>query len=66
MLIAETIRKYPATAFVFLNYGLHCARCPMSGPETIEEAVELHQVGLNQFLADLNAAAEKTKKRPRE
>jgi len=59
MTIAEAIRKHPKTAFVFIDYGLHCIGCPMAEPETIEEAVKLHRLDLKKFLKDLNEAAKK-------
>jgi len=59
MTIAEVIRKYPKTAFFFIDYGLHCVGCPMAEPETIEEAAKLHGLDLKKFLKDLNAAANK-------
>jgi len=59
MTIGQVIKKYPRAAFVFLDYGLHCFRCPMAMPETIEEAAELHRLNLKNFLKDLNKAAAK-------
>jgi len=56
MTIGEVIKKYPKTVFVFIDYGLHCVGCPMATPETIEEAVKLHQIDLKKFLKDLNKA----------
>jgi hybrid cluster-associated redox disulfide protein len=57
MKISEVIQKYPKTAFVFLDYGLHCFSCPMANPETIEEAAKLHRLDLDKFLDDLNKTA---------
>jgi hybrid cluster-associated redox disulfide protein len=54
MTIAQVLKKYPKTIFVFLDYGLHCLGCPMIGNETIEEAANFHQIDLNKFLKDLN------------
>lgn len=54
MTIGEVIQKYPKTAFVFLDYNLHCVGCPMAAPETIEEAAMLHGINLKKFLEDLN------------
>lgn len=59
MTIAEVLKKYPKTAFVFLDYGLHCIGCPMAAPETIEEAAKLHRLDLKKFLKDLNKAIKK-------
>jgi len=59
MTIGEVIKKYPKTAFVFIDYGLHCVGCPMAIPETIEEAAKLHRIDLKKFLEDLNKAIKK-------
>jgi len=58
MTIAEALKKYPKTAFVFIDYNLHCIGCPMSAPETIEEAAKVHNLDLKKFLADLNRATQ--------
>lgn len=57
MPIREIIEKYPKTTSVFNDCGLHCAGCPMAQGETLEEAVQLHQIGLKKLLEDLNRAA---------
>lgn len=62
MTIGEVLKKYPKTAFVFIDYGLHCVGCPMAMPETIEEAAKLHQIDLKKFLKDLNKAVKKCQK----
>lgn len=57
MTIGEVIKKYPKSAFVFIDYGLHCIGCPVAAGETIEEAARLHRVDLKKFLKDLKKAA---------
>ena len=57
--IAEVIKKYPKTVFVFMDYGLHCVGCPMAQNDTIEGAAKLHQIDLEKLLKDLNKIAEK-------
>ncbi len=57
MPIREIIEKYPKTIPVFNDYDLHCAGCPMAQEETLEEAVQLHQIDLKKLLEDLNKAA---------
>lgn len=59
MSVSEVVRKYPKTAFVFMDYGLHCIGCPAAPSETIEEAVKLHRIDLDKLLDDLNKAADK-------
>ena len=58
MKIEEIIKDFPQTAPVFLKYGLHCVGCPMSAPETIEEAAKLHQIEIKKFVRELNEAIE--------
>lgn len=59
MTISEVARKYPKTAFVFMDYGLHCIGCPAAPDESIEEAVKLHRIDLDKLLKDLNGAVTK-------
>lgn len=59
MTISEAVKKCPETASVLIDYGLHCLGCPWAEPETIEEAVQAHNIDLEKFLRDLNKAAEK-------
>lgn len=56
--ISEAVKKHPKTAFVFMDYGLHCVGCPMASDETIEEASKLHQIDLAKLLKDLNKKTE--------
>lgn len=56
MAILEVAKKYPKTAFIFMDYGLHCIGCPMAPSETIEEAAKLHRIDLGALLKDLNRA----------
>ncbi len=58
MTISEVAKKYPKTAFVFMDYGLHCIGCPAAPDETLEEAAKVHQIDLEKLLADLNKAAD--------
>jgi len=57
MKISEVVQKYPKTAFVFIDYGLHCIGCPSAVAETVEEAAKVHRIDLNKLLRDLNKAA---------
>ena len=61
MKISEVVQKYPKTASVFIDYGLHCIGCPMAAgesSETIEQASKVHHIDLKKFLGDLNNAVE--------
>jgi len=59
MTISEVIKKYPKTAFLFIDYGLHCVGCPIAQGETIEEAAKVHRLDLEKFLEDLNKVINK-------
>ncbi len=61
MTIGEVILNWPALAPVFLKYGLHCVGCPMSVPETIKEAAQVHQIDIKKFIKELNEAVEQVK-----
>ena len=59
MTLGETAQRYPETAEVFSNHGLHCFGCPMATMETIEEGALGHMIDVNQLLKELNQAVEK-------
>lgn len=40
--IAQLINKYPDTAEVLLDYGLHCVGCIASSFDTIEVGAKMH------------------------
>ncbi len=61
MTIEEVMANFPAVVPVFLKHGLRCVGCPMSAPETIEEAAQLHQIDIKKFIKELNEAAEQEK-----
>ena len=44
MNLAEIIFKYPGTAEVFTDYGLHCVGCFASSFDTIEMGARVHQL----------------------
>ena len=56
MLISEVVKKYPQTATIFLEYGLHCIGCAFAKDETIGETVRIHGIELEKFLDSLNRA----------
>ena len=61
-LIGEVIGKYPDSAIIFLEHGLHCVGCHASPFETIEEGCIVHGFGekeINSLLNDLNDFVEK-------
>lgn len=62
MSIMEIVSKYPDTADVFMNHGLHCIGCAAASFETLEDGAKAHGIDINKLLKDLNKVAEKKKK----
>lgn len=58
MTISEVLEKYPKTFVVFMEYGLHCAGCPVAQLETIEHLAQVNLFDLKKLLQSLNKAAE--------
>ena len=54
MKVDQIIRDYPETINVFMKHGLGCVGCLMSESESLEEAVAVHDLDLENFLKDLN------------
>ena len=42
LIIGDVLDKYPETAELFLQMGMHCLGCPAARGETIEEACQVH------------------------
>jgi len=64
MTLGEVIQKYPETAKVMFNYGLHCIGCHVSAFETIEQGALSHGMGkekLDEMLKEMNKAIGKIK-----
>lgn len=40
--LAEVVYKYPETAEVLMDYGLHCVGCFASAYDTIEAGAKVH------------------------
>lgn len=57
MTITEVLEKYPKTFVAFMDYGLHCAGCPLAQSETIKLLAQSHQLDLKKLLESLNKAA---------
>ncbi|MFH0792112.1 MAG: DUF1858 domain-containing protein [bacterium] len=60
--VREVIGVYPETAPVFLNYDLHCAGCPMAGPETLNDVASIHGVDIKELINDLKKTINKKTK----
>lgn len=44
MNLADILFKYPETAEVFTDYGLHCAGCFAAGFDTLEAGAKIHSL----------------------
>ncbi len=55
LIISEAAQWYPEVIEVFMDYGLHCVGCHISGFETVEEGAMGHGIvgdDLENMLAD--------------
>jgi len=60
MNLADVIFKWPATAEVFLDYGLHCVGCIAAGFDTIEKGAKIHNLSeeeIEEMVSRVNEAA---------
>lgn len=61
--VAEVMQRWPTTAQAFIAYRLFCIGCGMSSFDTLEEALEAHDVSQEAFLEDLRRASQSTSDR---
>ncbi len=54
MIIGDVLDKYPTTAPLFLNMGMHCLGCPASRGESIEQACMVHGADVDKLVKSLN------------
>lgn len=69
--IGEVVQRWPKSAFIMFEYGLHCVGCHVSAFETIEEGCKGHGMPeevidelveeLNKFIAEEGNQEEKRK-----
>ena len=60
-MIADIVEKYPDSAIIFLEHGLHCIGCSASPFESLESGMMGHgrpKEDLDALLKDLNDYAE--------
>lgn len=55
-IIGDVLDKYPATAPLFLQMGMHCLGCPASRGESIAEACMVHGADPDALIAAINKA----------
>ena len=59
--LGEVIFKYPETAEIFTDYGLHCVGCFASSFDTIEMGAQIHQLTedeIQEMVARANEVAQ--------
>lgn len=62
MIIAEVIKRYPATEKVFKKYfGKGCFTCPGSKNEDVQFGSMMHNVDTDVMITELNRAIQKGK-----
>jgi hybrid cluster-associated redox disulfide protein len=65
MYMADVVQRFPETADVFIQSGLHCFGCSVAMFETVEQGAMAHGLDSDQLVKNLNAAvssSNKTKK----
>lgn len=61
MNLAEVLFKYPQTAEIFMDYGLHCVGCALAGFDTIENGSKIHGLSddeIEEMVARVNEVIE--------
>jgi len=60
MQIGDVISKYPKTAEVMMNAGLHCVGCHVASWESIEQGAKAHGMkdeDVDKMVEEMNKAA---------
>ncbi len=55
MTIGEILRAYPDAAPILMEAGMHCLGCPSAQGESLEEAVMVHGMEINDIMEKLSA-----------
>ena len=55
MIIMDVLSIDPGTAPFFLEIGMHCLGCPSAQGESLEEAVMVHGMNIDDLMAKLTA-----------
>lgn len=51
--IAEVLARWPGSARVLVDRGMHCVGCPIAPFETVAKACAIYGVPVEQLLVDL-------------
>ena len=66
MTLGEAIQKFPESAEIMMNYGLHCVGCHVASWETIEQGALGHGMSKNKgekMVKEINETINKNKKK---
>lgn len=55
MLVADMLARFPELARLFIELRLGCVECPMSRFCTLEEVSTQYELGIEEFLAEIQA-----------
>ncbi|MBE5802314.1 MAG: DUF1858 domain-containing protein [Clostridiales bacterium] len=55
MSIGQVLNMDPATANIFLGFGMHCLGCPHAVGEAIKDACAAHGTNADELVEKLNA-----------
>lgn len=55
MTIGDILRAYPQAAPVLMEAGMHCLGCPSAQGESLEEAVMVHGMSIEDIMDKLSA-----------
>lgn len=59
MSFSELLGKYPETAEIFQEEGMHCFGCPMAMSETIEQGCLAHGINPDKLIEKINRKIKK-------
>ncbi len=65
MTLGEVVEKFPESAEVMMNYGLHCIGCHVASWETIEQGALGHGMGekeIEKMVNEINKKISSKKK----
>jgi len=57
MAIGDVVAKYPHSAEVMMQHGLHCIGCHVASWETLEQGAAGHGIDINRLVNELNKKA---------
>ncbi len=64
MILGDVVEKYPETAALFLNYGLHCVGCHANVWDTVSDGAKVHGLSdeeIEQMVTEINVELAKAR-----